>query len=346
MNCLSWKKIVGILFLLPFHVMAQDITGLWKGVLYNDSTRENLRYEVGINEDHGKFIGFSHIFFIEGDREFFGLKRIKLRKVKDKYILEDVEIVADNYPVPPPKGVRLLGALNFTELDGVMYLDGLFTTTRTKAYAPATGMIHLTRKKDFQQSALVPHLAELGLDQELSFLRVETTVGSKEGEFTPRTKTAMSDAEKIQLKQKQVIVKKAAIKNNTVSIRPVNIIAEPAAEVNLRTTQTVETVFYKSDSLQLTLYDNGEVDGDTVSVLMNGKLIMPNQGLSTHAIKKTIYITKDTPDSIELVMYAENLGTIPPNTGLLVVHDGEDIYEIRFSSDLSKNAAIIFRRKK
>jgi hypothetical protein len=51
-------------------------------------------------------------------------------------------------------------------------------------------------------------------------------------------------------------------------------------------------------------------------------------------------------DSIVLIMYAENLGSIPPNTGLLVVHDGNDIYEIRFSGDLQKNSAIILRRKK
>ena len=46
-------------------------------------------------------------------------------------------------------------------------------------------------------------------------------------------------------------------------------------------------------------------------------------------------------DSITLIMYAENLVSIPPNTGLLVVHDGEDVYEIRFSGDLQKNSAIV-----
>jgi hypothetical protein len=120
----------------------------------------------------------------------------------------------------------------------------------------------------------------------------------------------------------------------------------PAADINKRSIETVQSVYFKSDSLLLTLYDNGEVDGDTVSVLMNGNVIMPMVGLSTVAVRKTIYITKETPDSIQLIMYAENLGSIPPNTGLLVVHDGEDIYEIRFSGDYTKNAAIVLRRKK
>jgi hypothetical protein len=51
-------------------------------------------------------------------------------------------------------------------------------------------------------------------------------------------------------------------------------------------------------------------------------------------------------DSIVLVMYAENLGSIPPNTGLLIVHDGEKNYYISFSGDLHKNAAIILKRKR
>ncbi|MEO7291459.1 MAG: hypothetical protein ABIW34_00040, partial [Ginsengibacter sp.] len=117
-------------------------------------------------------------------------------------------------------------------------------------------------------------------------------------------------------------------------------------ELAKRKIETIRTVDFKSDSLMLTLYDNGEVDGDTVSVLLNGKNIMPRQGLSTIAINKTIYITPDLGDSLQLIMYAENLGSIPPNTGLLIIHDGADTYQIRFAGDLQKNSAIILRRKK
>jgi hypothetical protein len=49
---------------------------------------------------------------------------------------------------------------------------------------------------------------------------------------------------------------------------------------------------------------------------------------------------------VELVLFAENLGTIPPNTGLLTIRDGDDIYQVRFSADLQKNATIVLRRKK
>ena len=112
-----------------------------------------------------------------------------------------------------------------------------------------------------------------------------------------------------------------------------------------RTIETIQTVVFKSDSLTLTLYDNGEVDGDTVSVLLNGKNILSKQRLSTNAITKTIYMTPDLGDSLQLIMYAENLGSLPPNSGLLIIKDGRDRYEIRFAGDLTKNAAIILKRR-
>jgi hypothetical protein len=104
-------------------------------------------------------------------------------------------------------------------------------------------------------------------------------------------------------------------------------------------------VEFKSDSLLLSLYDNGEIDGDTVSVLLNGEIIMAKQGLKATAIKKTIYISPNPDETFTLVLYAEYLGKYPPNSGLVVVRDGDDIYNVRFSADLQRNAAIVFRRK-
>ena len=62
-----------------------------------------------------------------------------------------------------------------------------------------------------------------------------------------------------------------------------------AENVLHRNTVIQQTVFFSSDTLLLSLYDNGEVDGDTVSVLMNGKIIIANQGLSSNAFRKNIY---------------------------------------------------------
>ena len=126
--------------------------------------------------------------------------------------------------------------------------------------------------------------------------------------------------------------------------KPVATLA--AVNVEKRKSITQQVIDFTSDSLTVSLYDNGEIDGDTVSVLVNGEVVMANQGLKATAIKKTIYITPAMTDSFTLVLYAENLGKYPPNTGLMIVRDGEEVYQIRFSADLQKNVAVIFKKKK
>lgn len=337
-------KRLRLLFLLlfPLTAMAQssleenDLTGLWKGTIYNDTTKQRLSYEIAISQNKGRLSGYSYTFYIIDDRQYYAVKKTKIKKQDGKLIVESMEFLTTNFP-NPPKNIRRIEALTLDVQDSIMTLSGPFTTVATRDYRSLTGSINLQRKSNYRQSALVPHLEELGLSNELSF--VEQPV--KED---PAVVAKAETPKPVKTKpEKQKPVKEP--KQDPVVVAPVvTQPTAPAADVTKRKIETIQSVDYKSDSLVLTLYDNGEIDGDTVSVLMNGNVIIPKQGLSTRAYRKTIS-TKDA-DSIQLVMYAETLGSIPPNTGLLVVRDGEDIYEIRFSGDYQKNAAIVFRRKK
>ena len=384
-----------LIFLLTNKLSAQDITGLWKGTLFNDTTHQFYRYEIAISEEKGKLTGFSHTWFILNDKQYYGVKKVKIKKQNDKVIIEDVELIANNYPVLPAKGVRQLNILTLETKDSLLFLSGPFTTNNTKTYHAISGTINVGRRNDFWQSALVPHLQELGLAKNLSFVQEEQRLISKN--LVDKEEAVMQDAAMMQVvvNVKQVkaekpgevkqekekanipvpVIKKLAVvpaedpkvEINIVVSKPkevnevvrskkeknenadlnfsVSRVSPPAENVNIRRTVLQQTVYFISDSLQLSLYDNGEIDGDTVSVLMNGKIIFAKERLSTNAVRKTIAIDKSM-DSVSLVMYAENLGTIAPNTGLLVVKDGKDIYEIRFSGDLQKNAAIVFKRKR
>jgi hypothetical protein len=155
------------------------------------------------------------------------------------------------------------------------------------------------------------------------------------------------------VEKKQVTTDRATEQKaiNAVSIKPVTQNTETGTAKELprivseRKNATIQSLYFKNDSLVLSLYDNGIVDGDTVSVYMNGENIISRQKLKEAATKKTIYISSNM-DSVQLVLFADNLGSIPPNTGLLTVRDGDDVYQVRFSADLQTNASIILRRKK
>ncbi|MEO6253048.1 MAG: hypothetical protein ABIO79_07075 [Ferruginibacter sp.] len=360
MQCCKRLIIFSCVFFLSAQSFAQsvtgiDVTGLWKGTMYNDTTGQFLKYEIAISEKKGKLSGFTHTYFILDDKEYHGVKKVKISRQDGKIIVEDVELIANNYPVAPNKGVKQLDVLTLVITEGLMTLSGPFSTRRTKLYHSLTGNINVQRRSNFKQSALVPHLEELGLSDDLSFVQEEKLKALTDVvQSTPQTK------EKTEKQKGSIVVKKnpenkVAIKIDTLQkttqtkearTEPAktNVISKAAADIDNRIIETIQSVNYTSDSLVLTLYDNGEVDGDTVSILMNGEVILAKAGLSTNAVRKTIY-TKDIKDSIQIVMYAENLGSLAPNTGLLIVYDGKERYEIRFSGDLKKNAAIVFRRK-
>lgn len=372
-----------------------DITGLWKGTMYNDTTQLYYRYEIAISQNEkGKLSGFSHTYFILDNKEYHGVKKIKIKRDGDEITTTDVELIANNYPIKPPKGVHVSNTLRFEVKNGTMSLSGAFSTNRTREYAPATGFIKVERKTNFHESALIPHLEELGLAKELSFVQEEKTTlakaeikpvpvteqpvakkpepGVKEKPVTeqpivkaepvvkeqpgtqkPITKTTTPVKEQPVVKSTPVVKQQPVTEKVVKQPEPVkkpeekissSLAASSAIDVEKRAIETIESLYFKTDSLVLTLYDNGEVDGDTVSVLMNGKLIMPRVGLSTNAVRKTIYTT-DVKDSIQIIMYAETLGSLPPNTGLLIVYDGTERHEIRFKGDMERSSAIMFRRK-
>jgi len=101
----------------------------------------------------------------------------------------------------------------------------------------------------------------------------------------------------------------------------------------------------ESDSIRLSFYDNAEIDGDSISVFLNGELVIAHQELTERAFN--LYIRLDSTKEVnEVSMFAENLGKYPPNTALMVVSDGENRYETFLSSDFKGNAVIKFKRKK
>lgn len=115
-------------------------------------------------------------------------------------------------------------------------------------------------------------------------------------------------------------------------------------EYKIRKTVIQKEIEVTSDSLQVDFYDNGEVDGDSIAVFFNEKLLAANLRLSTRSIH--INLALDSTREINtLAMFANNLGTIPPNTALMVLMDGKKRYEISLSSDLLQNGAIRIRRK-
>jgi hypothetical protein len=112
-----------------------------------------------------------------------------------------------------------------------------------------------------------------------------------------------------------------------------------------RENKLVKQVIVNSPSISIDLYDNGTIDNDTIMIFDNKVLLLENKRLSYKATHFEVNFNKDN-NRHEIIIVAHNLGTVPPNTALMVVKDGNSRQEIYITSTLSVNAMIIFEQKK
>ncbi len=364
-----------------------DISGAWSG--YVKTTQKKITYEVVISDSSGTYIGYSKIIFSNKGKEISAIKSLSIRKEEEKYILEEEVLLSDNFEDDAPRKIKQINTLDLVIGTKKMTLSGEFKTKATMGLKSATGEVFLQKAVVPDSSELFNELGNMGLTEELSFVKqakeqAAIEIAKEKNKDTaavavvvPVTPPVVKPIPPPVPKPAPVKPSQPVVKNtppapkpvqskpvpppskpaNTAAVapppvvvrapRPIPVVAEgSASDLSKRSIETIQTVYFKTDSLSLTLYDNGEVDGDTVSVVVNGKVIMGKKGLSTKAITETLYLTPEMGDSLQMIMYAENLGAIAPNTGLLIIQDGRDRYEIRFSGDLNKNAAIIFKRRK
>jgi hypothetical protein len=103
----------------------------------------------------------------------------------------------------------------------------------------------------------------------------------------------------------------------------------------------IETI---AGEIIIELYDNGQIDGDTVSIYHNNELIVSGAALSQKPVSFHIKVDTLHPHH-ELIMVADNLGSIPPNTSLMIITANNKRYEVFISSSEQKNAKIVIDLK-
>lgn len=93
----------------------------------------------------------------------------------------------------------------------------------------------------------------------------------------------------------------------------------------------------KKRSVKLILWDNGEVDNDSISVVLNGQYVLTNYRLTKDKKKLKIRLQ---PGSNQLIVMAHNEGTIPPNTAQCKMIAGRKKWDFAISCGLKSNAGI------
>lgn len=108
-----------------------------------------------------------------------------------------------------------------------------------------------------------------------------------------------------------------------------------------RKAELVKEIKVDTGNIKIDFYDNGQIDGDTISVYANGMPVVSRKMLTTKPVSLMVRVDQKHLEQ-ELIMVGENLGSIPPNTALMIVTAGDKRYQLYLTSDEQKNAMVRF----
>jgi hypothetical protein len=109
-----------------------------------------------------------------------------------------------------------------------------------------------------------------------------------------------------------------------------------------RSTTLVRSLTVHTKEVVLNIYDDGAIDNDTISVYLDNRQVINHAMLTDRPLIVTLHLD-DNNDFHELVLVADNEGTIPPNTSLMIVKAGDKEYKVNITSSLQMNASITFK---
>lgn len=328
---------------------AQMITGTWKGKI------NRQKVEVKIIQNGDSLIGTS--YYYESANNF---RRYSIRGYFDEVTNSAVwwddlllEERAGRFSITSPGKVPMLSRADFNcPGDGRMMLDGK-TAARDEELKPR-GEIHLdkTNRPEFED--------------EWDFVIENYTVGAND----PDIIDSIGNIGAIQVvpedeSEKPVISEKPA----AVEPAPQKPARQPVSGITQRTVTPVMTektapakpasieekyltrqkLFIKEipvsgDSIELRFYDNAEIDGDSISLFLNGKILFQHIRLTGNAYIIKLAVS-ELEESNELTMVAENLGQIPPNTSYMVAIVNDERQDAYLASNEGSSAMIRLVKK-
>ncbi len=119
--------------------------------------------------------------------------------------------------------------------------------------------------------------------------------------------------------------------------RPERGTVAPETDLVERNTDTLTTLATRRASVPLVLWDDAEHDGDTISVVLNGRVVLDHHGLSNSRTHVDLWLE---PGENTLLVVAHNEGRVPPNTARAYLRTGKGKVHLLVKTTTSRNAAV------
>jgi zinc protease len=123
---------------------------------------------------------------------------------------------------------------------------------------------------------------------------------------------------------------------------PENTKPKTNEQIGGRTTKVAATYDIATADITIEVVDNATVDGDQISLYFNGNVIASKQNLTD---KPLTYKVKANKGVNKITMFADNLGTTPPNTAFMIIKAGDKEFKVELSSDLKESGTVVLNLK-
>lgn len=315
------------------------VTGVWHGKI----NRQNA--EVKIIKSGDSITGTSYYYAALGNYRRYSIRGYFDEKTNqvvwwDDQLIEEKESGLFGTPGKMP----LLSRADFNcPGSGVMLLDG---SSNEKNEEVKDGTVHL------EKTYKAPHFRD-----EWDWVIDNFTAGTNDPDiidsvslvaFRPKTEPVLREPP-VAKTSKPAMVFIPAEKKKEVKPEPEKpvVVAVTPKSIEEKFTTRKKKVFTnipaEGDSIALSFYDNAIVDGDSISLFLDGRMIFTHIKLSDKPYSFKLAVADLKPNS-EMTMVAENLGAIPPNTAYMVVMVGDKRFTANLASTEESSAVIAFKK--
>ena len=343
-----------------FLSFAQDITGIWRGYFITDDG-DQYRFEIQVEQSNNTLSGVTYSY---REKQFYGKCTMtgNFSNSSGNALIQEIKTIEVKMALASSACIQKC-LLTYAKSGKEEFLEGTFSSVLEKTDSlrgerrgdDCGGGKMILRKVITSDFYVEPFLRKKNTTVKSNPPPVKTNPATNNSTTKTTTKPPITNPNKnnptntnkntVLVRPKTDTVRKAEVdpiqleNKKDLSIKPNTKIPEI---LKSRQNSLVQTLIINSEDVVVKVYDNGEIDDDTISVYLDNKLILSNKRLSAAAITFNLKMDESNPDH-ELIMVAENLGRIPPNTSLMIVTAGDQRFEVRITTTEQKNAMIRFR---
>ena len=355
------------LCMISVQLSAQNLTGRWQGsfIANGDALINNYTYELVINENASHQITAKTItrkgdqFYASAFAKGTHSTRTQLVQI-DETSFEEIKMANEL------NACLMSNFLTYKNINGHEILEGSYmsnvvggerncgsgkvflekvpsllalntpkvanknTDTQKKKQLIAQKIITNNRSTLKSAKVIVPNTTT---NTAISSNKTPPSVDKKNTQAASNT-IAETDTDEVIFENETITTSTAA--QNSIRNQPINL---PWVLVG-RENKLVKKIITNSKMISIDLFDNGTIDNDTIIVFDNKKLLVNKKRLSYKAIRLEFNFTDNVREH-EVIIVAHNMGTVPPNTALLLFKDGKNRQEYFITSTNKINAKLL-----